>query len=159
MKSIIAGLVFASMVITGCAKPLVTGNVVRTQGISKVFRTDPNTLYYAIKWAMGELGYPDGEEDLKGGIIQTKWVPTGAASHSTEFMGGRYYNPGPSYYKLVIKVVPLGSGETKVEVSTEVNGLVRRVATTGEKEREFLEKVALHAREKDITVTNLGGEE
>lgn len=152
-------LFFITIFLMACAKPLVTGNITATEPISKIIPSDPNTIYYAIKWAMEQMGYPEGPEDLPGGVVESKWVPVGAGSHYIELFDGKVYGANSAYYKMVIKITPLGVGSSKVEAYTEVNSIVKNTKSSGDKERAILAKISDHVRGDHITVTNLGVED
>lgn len=144
----------------GCVHPLAESKNYTMEPVSHVIPADANTIYYAIKWAMGECGYPVGQEDLAGGVVESKWVPVGAASHYVDmFKRKDYGGTDGAYYKMVIRIIPGVEGGSKVEAQTEVEAIVTNVKSTGDKEREILEKIAEHARGYSLKVTNLGVEE
>lgn len=145
--------------VIGCTKPLATGRITTTEPVTRVMPSDPNTIYYGIKWAMEQMGYPEGSEDLAGGVVESKWVPTGAGSHYVNLFDGRDYGANAMYYKMVVRIVPVDVSSSKVEAYTEVNSIVDKVETTGQKERAMLDKIAEHIRGYSVTVTNLGVEE
>lgn len=162
MKARLISLVLiclATGVISGCAHPLAEGRVTSTDPISRIVPSDPNKIYYAIKWAMNECGYPLGSENLTEGILESKWVPVNPTSHYLALFRGRDYGTTGSYYKMVVRIVPIESGKSRVEASTEVNSVIQNVKSTGEKERTMLERIAEHSRDYNIVVTNLGVEE
>ena len=150
---------FLLVLVSSCAKPLMEAKVESNKIYSQVISADANTIYYAIKWAFDQTGYPSGPEDLAGGVLETKWVPTGAASHYIDIFDGRDYGANAAYYKMIVKIVPMSSGNCRVEANTVVKSVVKNLKTTGDKEREILEKVAEHARGYDIQLSNLGVEE
>ena len=145
---------------SGCATPLAEGKVYPMKPVSKVISADANTIYYGVKWAFQEMGYPLGPEDLAGGVIESKWVPTGAGSHYVNVFNRKDYGATDgAYYKMVIKIIPGVEGGSRVEAKTEVNSIIMNVETTGDKERAVLQKISEHARGNFIKVTNLGVEE
>jgi hypothetical protein len=151
---------FSFVLIAGCVTPLATGRLMTTKPVSKVIPADPNTVYYAIRWALDERGYPVGHEDLTGGVIESKWVPVGAGSHYVEiFKQTDFGGADSAYYKLVMRIIPQDGGRSKLEVSTAVKSIVNCMKSTGDKEREIIEKVLEYARIGDVEVTNLGVEE
>ena len=143
----------------GCAKPLVDGTLMTMDPITRDMAQDPNTLYYAVRWALEECGYPTGSENLAAGVVESKWVPVGAGSHYVSLFHRRDYGANAAYYKMVVKIVPLSNGQNRVEAQTKVKSIVNNVRSTGDKERELLNRIAWHARGNNITVTNLGVED
>lgn len=143
----------------GCATPLAEGKLISGEPVSKIISADANSIYHAIKRAMDEFGYPAGIEDLPGGVVESKWVPVGAGSHYVDLFEGKDFGANGAYYKMVVKIKPLESGKCMVEARTDVKSIVNGMKSTGDKERDILAKIALHARGYDVTVTNLGVEE
>lgn len=160
MRALFCFLILSSQFsILSCARPLAEGKLFSMEPVSKAIPADANTVYYAIKWAMDECGYPLGPEDLVGGVIESKWVPIGAGSHYVNVFGGKDYGSNAAYYKMVVKIIPAEGGGCRVEARTDVKSIINNIKSTGDKEREILAKIAEHARGYDITVTNLGVEE
>lgn len=157
--SLLMAIVTGVLLTQSCAKPLAEGHLLATPPVTKVFAKDANSIYYAAKWAMGQMGYPEGSEDLAGGVVESKWVPTTASSHYIDTVGGKDYGAIGAYYKLVITIVPVDNGENRVEIATKVKSLVNGVQSTGNKERELLAHVAHHTRSFEANVTNLGIED
>jgi len=155
----LALLLTSCLLLHACAKPLAYAKVYKMKSLSREMNAHPNELYDSVKWAFEECGYPRGVEDLIDGVIESKYVPTGAGSHYVDIFDGRDYGANASYYKMVIRIVPLGTGKSKVVARTDVKSLTLGMASTGDKEREILDKIQEHSRNYDITVTNLGVEE
>lgn len=143
----------------GCATPLAEGKLYQMPPIAKEISASPNAIYYATRWAMDECGLPIGIEDLQGGVIESKWVPVSPATHYVDVFHSPDYTTAGSYYKMIITIIPQDNGKSKVEARTDVKSIVNNTRTTGEKERDILAKIALHARGYDINVTNLGVED
>lgn len=152
-------ILISQFLILSCAKPLVDGKTYAMEPVSRVIPADPNTIYYAVRWAFDECGYPIGPEDLASGVIESKWVPTAAGSHYVDIFDGRDYGASASYYKMVVRIVPQDVGSSRVEARTDVKAFVNGMRSTGDKERAILEKIAEYARGNSINVTNLGVEE
>lgn len=155
LLSVVCCLLF----ISGCAKPLVDGRITAMKPVSREVAADPNTIYYAIKWAMDQCGYPLGPEDLVSGAVESKWVPVGAGSHYIDSIAGKDYGSNAAYYKMIVKIIPIDVAKSRVEAETRVDSIVMGMKSTGDKEREILEKIAEHSRGYNINVTNLGVEE
>lgn len=155
--ALIAGFLLFCFV--GCANPLVEGNVTSTEPVSKMIPADPNKIYYATKWAFEQCGYPMGPEKLIEGILESKYIPVSPATHYMELFKRREYGATGSYYRMVVKIIPVDQGQSKVEARTDVNSIVLNMKSTGEAERKVLEKIAEYSRGFDITVTNIGIEE
>ena len=81
---VLIGILLIASVIGGCAKSLAQATHQTMKPYTAIVPSDPNTIYYATKWAMDQCGYPEGPEDLPAGVIESKWVPTGAGSHYIE---------------------------------------------------------------------------
>lgn len=152
---VLAGMILISL---GCAKPLAVGKDATMQTVAKTIPANPNTIYYAVKWAMDQCGYPLGTENLADGVIESKWVPVGAASHYVDSIAGKDYGANAAYYKMIITIVPVDSGDSRVEAQTVVKSIVNDMMSTGDKEREILAKITEHSRTNNIEVTNLGVE-
>lgn len=153
-------IIILSGVAAGCAKPLADAKTYTMKPVVRVIPSDPNTIYYGIKWAMDEMGYPLGEEDLVGGVVESKWVPVGAASHYVDVFKRKDYGATDgAYYKMNIRIIPGVAGGSEVRAWTEVKSLVINVKSTGDKERTILQKIAEHSRGNMIKVTNIGVEE
>jgi hypothetical protein len=162
MNKILHFLLLALFIImvSGCAHPLAEGKVYPMEPLSRIIPSDANTIYYGIKWAMNELGYPAGPEDLAGGVVESKWVPVGAGSHYVKIFNRKDYGATDgAYFKMILRIIPGVEGGSKVVAQTEVNSLIVNVHTTGDKERAMLEKIAEHSRGYTIQITNLGVEE
>lgn len=145
--------------IVSCSSPLADGEVTAMEPVTTEMAADANSIYYATKWAFDQCGYPSGPEDLTVGVLETKWVPAGAASHYIDSIAGKDYGSNGVYYKMIIRITPLANGHSKVRAQTNVNSIVKAVKTTGDKERQMLAKIREHSRGYNITVTNLGVEE
>jgi len=152
-------IVLFGMCLGGCSKPLVDGTLMTMDPVTRDMNQDPNTLYYAVRWALDECGYPLGAENLAGGVIESKWVPVGAGSHYIDLFHRRDYGANAAYYKMVVTIVPLSNGQNRVGAETKVKSIVNNIRSTGDKERELLDRIAWHARGNNITVTNLGAED
>lgn len=144
----------------GCAKPLAESKLYKMEPVTKVISADANTIYYGIKWALNQLGYPLGFEDHAGGIIESKWIPVGAGTHFVDLFDRPYYGgTDGSYQKMVIRIVPGAPGGCEVSAQTEVKSVIQGIKSTGDNESAILEKIAEHVRGYDINLTNLGVQE
>lgn len=148
-------LVFFS--ISGCVKPLVRAELQTNDPIEQTFNSGPNTVYYAIRWALADRGYPVGFEDLPGGVIQTAWVPVKSDSHYIKPFGTEDYGTVGAYHQLEVHVIPAGS-ETKLSVVSKMKSIVQGLHSNGREERAVLEQVQNFLRSRDVEVTNLGVE-
>lgn len=144
--------------VVGCANPMASGKFSETAPLTRTLNSDPNTIYYAVKWAFDQAGLPLGVQDFGNGVIESKWVPVGAGTHYVSVFQREDYGANNAYYKMVIRIIPDGAGVSKVEASTKVQAIVNNVKSKGIKEEEILKMIAVHTQGNDLTVTNLGVE-
>lgn len=150
---------FLSILCASCQTPMAEGKLYDMEPVSRIFSSNANTLYYAVKWAMAQNGYPLGIEDLDGGVIESKWVPTGAGSHYVDLFDGKDYGTTGAYFKMIVRIQPLTDGRCKVIAKTKVNAFVNNMKSSGEKEMDMLASIAIGYRSDNIKTTNLGVEE
>lgn len=115
----------------------------------------PNDIYYAVRWALKENGYPIDKENLNEGVITTSWVPVTTDSHYIPVFGRRDYGVTNSYHQLQVQVTS-EEGRTRVRIGSRVMGLVSNIESTGTEEKKVLANVGNYLRTKDPDVTNLG---
>ena len=156
---IILGLACVTFVLAGCAKPMAEGTFMSTKPIAKTMNSDANSIYYGIKWAFDETGLPLGEQDLAGGVVESKWVPVGAATHFVNVFDRKDFGANGAYYKMIITIIPVEGGVSRVEAHTKVQSIISRIESYGSKERDVLAKIENHARNYNVVVTNLGVED
>ncbi|MBI2343039.1 MAG: hypothetical protein HYV02_01680 [Deltaproteobacteria bacterium] len=144
---------------SGCAKPLVRGNVEAMPPVTKTFSAGPNAIYYGVRWALAERGYPVGFEDLHGGVITTAWVPVGANSHYLRPFKTPDYGTTGAYHQLEVRVMPTGGGGTTVSVVSRVNSIIRGLHSSGREEAGVLEEIQHYLHGSGVEVTNIGVEE
>ena len=127
MRIFVLLAVLISMACAGCGKPMVTGHVTTDlQYVSKDFAASPNDLYYAVRWALKEAGYPVEGEDLPAGVITTKWLPVTADSHYLDTFGRPDYGVTNSYYQIEVRITP-NAGRNLVEVGSRVKSIAYRL--------------------------------
>lgn len=152
-------VVMAAISVVACAKPFVSATTTELPPVERSFAASANEAYYAVRWAMAVRGYPVGFEDLRGGVIQSSWVPTRADSHYIQ----PFTSTAPDYgttmmqQQYEIRVVPTG-GETTVSVTSRVKSLVANPRSSGREERALLDEMAHYLRSRDVELTNVGVE-
>ena len=115
-----------------CAKASFTGHVQEPiKYYSRTFNATANEIYEAVKWALKTHDYPIESEDLKEGVLVTRWVPVGADSHAVKLFRRSDYGVTGAYHKLELHVVPQGESETKLEVGSRVQSLLVGLESTG----------------------------
>jgi len=149
-------VLFVSLACVACSKPMVTGRVTsELQYVSDDFAASPNDLYYAVRWALKEAGYPVEGEDLPAGVITTKWMPVTADSHYIDTFGRPDYGVTNSYYQLEVRI-SAGTGRNMVEVGSRAKTVANRFKSSGVEERKVLAFVGDYLRSGEPNVTNLG---
>lgn len=139
-----------------CSKPMVGGNIARDVHYeSTTYAAVPNDIYYAVRWALKENGYPIDKENLSEGMITTSWVPVTSDSHYVPVFGRRDYGVTNSYHQLQVQVTS-EEGRTRVRIGSRVMGLVSNIESTGTEEKKVLANIGNYMRTKDPDVTNLG---
>lgn len=146
--------------VSACAKPTLRATSQPQPSVGKVYSADANTVYYAIRWALAERGYPVGSEDLPNGLVSSAWVPTKADSHFVQpfTSGAPDYGATGSYHKLAIAVIPDGAG-TRVEVSSHVKSLAWHMQSSGREEKAVLKQISNYLHSHNVEVTNVGVED
>ncbi|MBN1283334.1 MAG: hypothetical protein JXA24_06150 [Proteobacteria bacterium] len=149
-------LALIALFCAACAKPILTGRVSPdVRFVSQDFAANPNDLYYAVRWALKEAGYPVDNEDLPGGVITTKWTPVTVDSHYMEVFGQKDYGVTNSYHQLEVRIVPQ-AGRSLVEVGSRVKTIAHGLKSSGTEERRVLACVGDYLRSGEPNLTNLG---
>ena len=149
-----------SLVISSCAHPMFEAKEKTTTTVSRAFDTDANEAYQAVRWALKTSGYSITGEDLQNGVVTSGWLPTTVDSHYVDPFGGhRDYGVNGAYFMLEVKIVPMDSGQTDVQISSRVKGMMAHLRSSKVQEGSVLNKVSDYLRKPDIRVTNLGVEE
>lgn len=149
-------MVMLSMV--ACAKGVVTATTHDGVPVEKSYFADTNKVYYAVRWAMEQNGYPVAREDLQNGHLESGWLATKSDSHYIPVFGRQDYGVNGSYYKFNIDIIPDGS-QTHVKVTSEMKTLIHNLASSGREEKALLAKTADFLRTGDVPLTNVGIEE
>lgn len=156
MKIRIAVFFVLTVALCACAKPLAIGRVTgQVEYISRDYAAAPNDVYYALKWALVEGGYPIANENLEDGIFTTAWLPVTSDSHYIKFFGRPDYGVTNSYYQLEVQVVPQG-GRTEVRVGSRAKTLASNFKSSGVEERKVLDRIGNRLRKTEPELTNLG---
>ncbi len=139
-----------------CHKPLMHAKAATdVYDVEQRYETGPNTIYYAVRWALETNDYSVAEEDLRAGLIRTAWLPTTADSHYVPIFGRKDYGVTNSYYQLKIKVLPEGT-HTRVLVTSHAKTVVSTLKSSGIEEGKILASMAHYLRSKEPNITNLG---
>lgn len=125
---------------------------------SRDYAAGANDIYYAVRWALVECGYPVANENLPDGIITTAWVPVKSDSHYVDVFGRPDYGVTNSYHQLEVQVVPEG-GRTTVKVGSRFKSMLAYLKSSGFEERKVLDRIGDRLRKAEPTVTNLGIDE
>lgn len=150
---------FLLFFVSSCAKPLASAKVAKdVEYASRDYAASANDIYYAMRWALVECGYPTSNENLQDGVITTAWVPVKSSSHYVDTFGRPDYGVTNSYHQLEIQVVPDG-GRTTVKVGSRVKTLVARLKSSGTEEKKILDSIGTRLRKSEPTLTNLGIDE
>lgn len=156
-----AGMMLVALLLIGqaCTRPLADAEVAKSvHYYSRDFAATPNEIYYALRWALEEGGWPVAGENLQGGIIKTSWLPVTSDSHYIDVFGRRDFGVTNSYHRLEINVVPEGD-RTAVEIGSRTKALVARLKSSGVEERRVLDLIGNYLRRGEPAVTNLGIDE
>lgn len=157
IKIIVASILLVAA--AGCTKPLAGARMAgEVEYVSRDFAAVPNDIYYAVRWALGEGGYPVAKEDLQNGIVTSSWLPVKSDSHYAGTFGRRDLGVTNSYYQIEVQVIP-GEGRTSVKVGSRVKTLVAGLKSSGGEERKVLDRIGDCLRKNEPNVTNLGIDE
>lgn len=121
----------------------------------KTYAAGPNDIYYALRWALRANGYPIAEEDLRNGVIKSRYVPIKARSHYLTLFGRQDFGVSGGYHQLEIRLVPQ-NGNTEVQIGSRVESMVARLQSAGTEENMILDKIGDYLRSPQPQVTNLG---
>lgn len=139
-----------------CAKPLATAKVTgKIDFVSRDYAATANDIYYALKWALVEYGYPVANENLADGVFTTAWLPVRSDSHYIRLFNRNDYGVTNSYYQLELQVVPQG-GRTLVRIGSRAKSLVINMKSSGFEERKILDSIGNRLRKEEPEITNLG---
>lgn len=154
------GVVAVALLImaAACAKPIVRATDSKLPAHEQTFAAGPNAIYYAIRWALAERGYPVGMENLHDGVLTTAWTPTKSDSHYLAPFGRPDYGAAGAYYQLEVRVIPEG-GQTRVAVESRVRSVARGHRSSGREEVAVLKEIAHYLRGQDVQISNVGAEE
>lgn len=141
-----------------CTKVYRTAKPTEPKLYKKTFAANPNQIYYALRFALKKQGYPIAEEDLKGGVIKTRYVPVKAASHYVAVFGHKDFGVNGAYHQLEVRLLPQ-EGKTLVEIGSRIQAVLSPVKSSGAEEQMILEGIADYLRLPSVQVTNLGLQE
>lgn len=150
-------LITSLLLLGACAKPLASGKLQELPVVEEHYTQTPNDLYYALRWALAQQGYPVADEDLDAGHIATVWVPAKADSHYIAPFGVKDYGTTGAYYQLAVQVMP-SQGGTKVAVRSRVKSVIHNLRSSLREERALHREMANYLRTHNVKVTNLGVE-
>lgn len=153
MGRIFLFLVFASLV--GCTKTFSVAKPQNLPAYQATFAVSPNDLYYALRWALTNHGYPIADEDFQNGVITTHYVPVTATSHYVDVFGRKDFGVTNSHHQLEARLMPK-EGVTIVTLHSRAQSVAQPFRSTGDEERKILAKMGDYLRKKNIQVTNLG---
>lgn len=149
----------ALLVTMGCAKPLVRASAKMMEPVVRSYPADPNQVYYAIRWALADRGYPVANENLPSGLITTAWRPTTADSHFLQPFRSRDYGTTGGYHQLELRVANEGAGRTRVEIISRLKNVIAYVQSSGRQETAVLDEIGHYLHSSDLGVTNVGVDE
>ena len=156
MKRIALLLLFVTAWASACSKPLVSASAAKEiVAVSRSYAADTNDTYYAVRWGLQQTGIPVESEDLKEGVLTTKWMPATSDSHYFPLFDRRDYGVTDTYYQMELHVIP-GGGRTTVRIVSRVKTLVTGLKSSGIVEQKVLAKTADYLRSQEPTITNLG---
>jgi hypothetical protein len=156
MKRIAVAFILCAALLGGCSKPLAQAKVVDDLNfLSRDYAANANDAYYAVRWALKEVGIPVESEDLPSGVIKTKWVPVTSDSHYVETFGRPDYGVTNSYHQLEIHISFEG-GRSVVKVASRAKTLASNFKSSGVIERKVLDATGDYLRGAEPTITNLG---
>ena len=158
MKKNLLLLVLCMSVTTACTKAYVNSKTVEPRIYKHTFATNPNEIYYALRWALKTYGYPIAEEDLQNGVIKTRYVPVTPTSHYIAIFKRQDYGANGAYHQLEVRLVP-HDGKTEVQIGSRMQTIVTHLQSSGREEQMILEKVADYLRSPNVQLTNLGVQE
>ncbi len=139
-----------------CSKPLATAKIAPdVEYISRSYAANANDTYYAVRWALNQVGLPVATEDLAGGIMTTKWVPVTSDSHYIELFGRRDYGVTNSYHQLDLRI-SYDNGRASVQVASRAKTLAANFKSSGIVERKVLDLIGSYLRNGEPEITNLG---
>jgi hypothetical protein len=148
--------IFAAVALGACTKPMVTaGAATEVAAFSRTYAASANDTYYAIRWALQEVGIPVASEDLKGGTITTKWMPATSDSHFLYVFERRDYGVTTTYFQLDLRLTSDG-GRTTVKVASRVKTIASGIHSSGLIEEKVLAKADDFLRTNAPEITNLG---
>ncbi len=154
----IASLVVVSLMLVavGCSKPLADAQVIKNiHYFSDDYAAQPNDVYYALRFALEQNGFPMNAENMQDGVFTTAWLPVTSDSHYIPLFNRKEYSVTNSFFQLDIRVVPM-DGRTQVDVGTRVKSLVDKLKSSGVIERQVLADIGNFLRKGEPTITNLG---
>ncbi len=149
-------LILFSLTVSSCGKALIDSREY-TDGKrwSRDYNALPNDIYYAIRWALRDHGYPIGNENLHQGLITTAWMPVKSDSHCVWLFDRCDYGVINSYYQLDV-YVHTGTGRTLVKIGSRLKGLVENQVSTGREEKKILASIGDFLRKSTPDISNVG---
>ena len=152
-------LLFCLVVVAlGCAKTYRTATPTTPKFFKQTFAAEPNSIYYALRWAFKTNGYPIAEEDLKGGVLKTRYVPVRAKSHYVDVFGHKDFGVSGAYHQLEVRLVPKGS-KTEVQIGSRIQAALSPIKSAGQEEAMLLQKISEYLRGPTFQITNQGAQE
>ena len=140
---------------TACAKVFRVAKPAQPHYYKKTYAASANDIYYALRWALRANGYPIAEEDLKNGVLKSRYVPVKANSHYLPLFGRQDFGANGAYHQLEIRLVP-HNGTTEVQIGSRIESIVAHLQSAGTEEQMILQKVGDYLRSPNAQVTNLG---
>lgn len=151
--------VFMTLICGACTKVVVRANEVKTNAVTKNYKTDLASVYEQSKITLEKMGYTLLQNDEAMQTLETRWQPTTSDSHFLPLFGRRDYSANQGgYYKLHIESEEQGS-QVEVRVSTVLKSISGKLETSEVLEKRFLAKLSDALRSAQIEVNNVGMEE
>lgn len=142
----------------GCTKTYSVAKETSPKLIQKEFSASPNDLYYALRWAFRNHGYPMAVEDFQNGVLKTRFVSVKPSSHYILIFDRKDFGVTGAYHQLEARLVPRG-GKTVLQIGSRIKGIIANIHSNGSEEAMILSKVADYLRDPNVPITNQGVQE
>lgn len=156
MKRAIILFALLAFALPACSKPMVSAKVLPNMDyFSRTYAADANDTYYAVRWALRDVGLPVATEDMQNGVLTTKWEAVTSDSHYIPMFDRRDYGVTNSYHQLEVHI-STDQGRSTVKVASRIKSLSPYLHSSGILEKKLLDSVANFLRNGEPELTNLG---
>lgn len=150
-------VLFFFSTLLACNKPALYGTLQPAQEVVRYYQVPPAEAFRAAKESLAFRGYSLKRVDEPQMEIETYWQPSTADSHYVDVFGRRDFGTVGSYYRLLIKVAPQGSGSgSKVTITNVAKSFIANLKSSQQEEQSVFTKIDDFTRKQDIQVTNIG---